>query len=121
MVSNEFNIVLDSAAAQSRLVGGIYVGNDPSSNGHFKLLNNWITNCTTLESHRRCRQSINSDISIDDRAGAVILPTRLIDVSSSVPVLEETKGQCGSYVTLSYLWGTEKDFVTTKSSLSQRL
>lgn len=56
------------------------------------------------KSHWRCRQS-NSDVSFGDNAETTLLLTRLIDVSSNVPVLMETRGQHGSYVVLSYHWG----------------
>lgn len=50
----------------------------------------------------------------------MLLPTRLVDVSSKVPYLDETAGQLGRYVALSYCWGRSLPLTTTSSTIWQR-
>jgi hypothetical protein len=49
------------------------------------------------------------------------LPNRVIDVTPTDPVLVETKGQIGTYITLSHRWGTPAAFMTTEDNLSTHL
>jgi hypothetical protein len=72
----------------------------------------WLSECHYH--HERC----------DRDQTAAYLPTRVIDVmhcaedGSLCPRLIDTNGMRGDYITLSYVWGTGKRFVTTKDTLS---
>lgn len=60
-----------------------------------------------------CQMTIASDIQIDDANGSVPLPDRVLDVTNGRIRLKETKGQSGSYIALSYCWGSSGPFCTT--------
>lgn len=88
------------------------VTDDPLSEQVLQILNDW--NKTCLQTHSRCgRPSCES----------LPLPTRVIDLDS--PDLDEdvrlvnSSGRSGSYVALSYCWGTEQAFKTTSQTLKK--
>ncbi|CAM1510995.1 Fc.00g085080.m01.CDS01 [Cosmosporella sp. VM-42] len=61
-----------------------------------------------LSTHQKCRQGLSGRVH-DDTEQAVLVPTRLIDVTGKsgddVPFLCVTKGRHGRYAALSYCWG----------------
>ncbi|KAE8453902.1 hypothetical protein EG329_007678 [Mollisiaceae sp. DMI_Dod_QoI] len=75
---------------------------DPLSD--FKTVDGWLQTC--LKDHPNCNQNPNS-----------ILPTRVINVGSTIPFLQATQGQRGAWVTLSHCWGTDAPLTTTTQTL----
>ncbi|KAI1022132.1 hypothetical protein LB504_007313 [Fusarium proliferatum] len=71
---------------------------------------NWVKEC---DEHPKCSP------------GETLLPCRVVDVgddiNSSYAKLRETDGQeRGRYISLSYCWGKEPQFTTTKATLEER-
>jgi hypothetical protein len=80
------------------------------------MIKHWISDC--LANHPNCRMQISGN-KLTDEQKPVLLPTRLIDVSSDAPRLRITHGQRGRYAALSYCWGGtgEPDTLLTKAKL----
>lgn len=77
----------------------------------FQRIEDWIRNCT--EGHTDCHKSSHAP-----------LPTRLVDVGSADsqnPRLVETRGNKGTYFTLSHCWGGNQPLTTTKATLHERM
>ncbi|KAH7069925.1 heterokaryon incompatibility protein-domain-containing protein [Paraphoma chrysanthemicola] len=76
------------------------------------LCRQWLQECQVKHAH--CPPLSKSD-----------LPTRLIDVGvhhdDAQPRLVVTRGQKGTYVTLSHCWGRSKPPATTRANLSSRM
>ncbi|KAF4499672.1 hypothetical protein FAGAP_4123 [Fusarium agapanthi] len=71
---------------------------------------NWVTECNK---HPKCSP------------GDKLLPYRVVDVGDDInspyPKLRETDGQeFGKYISLSYCWGKEPQFTTTKATIEER-
>ncbi|CZR45181.1 uncharacterized protein FPRO_15644 [Fusarium proliferatum ET1] len=75
-----------------------------------KRVHEWVTECNK---HPKCSP------------GDTLLPGRVVDVGDDVnspfAKLRETDGQeRGKYISLSYCWGKEPQFITTKATLEER-
>lgn len=64
----------------------------PLSEDCWKIVENWISTCTT--EHGKCSQS-----------ATLPLPTRIIDVSGPRPILVDSSTNSGPYTALSHCWG----------------
>jgi hypothetical protein len=95
---------------------GRYLGEDPTSDLHMSSILEWLDECST---HAACTQTNSGTVRLDARDAP--LPTRCIDVLAQNPVLRETDGSRGTYITLSHRWNeaTEK-CKTTMSNLEER-
>jgi hypothetical protein len=81
---------------------------------NISLIQSWMKDCETT--HVGCRGG-----------GDVCLPTRVIDVSTTIPLLTESTGETGRYTTLTYCWGIsqenpyEDQYLTDSKTLSSRM
>ncbi|KAH9846406.1 heterokaryon incompatibility protein-domain-containing protein [Lenzites betulinus] len=96
------------AAAQTRLHAPIL---DVGSARAFQSARELMQNCE--KNHARCR-------AISIPAEQTTLPKRLIDCTDPERprLVESSKGECGQYVALSYVWGGEQPHKTTQTNLS---
>jgi hypothetical protein len=78
---------------------GRYLGEDPTSDLHISSILEWLDKCST---HVACTQTNSGTVRLDARDAP--LPTRCIDVLAQNPVLRETDGGRGTYITLSHRW-----------------
>ncbi|KAK4225316.1 HET domain-containing protein [Podospora fimiseda] len=85
----------------------------PSPSTPLSLITSWLQTC--LAQHTECQSQSSSAISI---------PTRLIDISSTIPRLITNPPSNAEYIALSYCWGSPHQKIpqltTTTSTLSQR-
>ena len=108
--------ISDSPAAQGHDVVGRYYGDDPRSEDHFLAIRSWLNSCL---SHKKCQESASGRSQINAQDAA--LPTRCIELTNKNILLCETKGQRGSYLTLSHRWGPLTEISkTTTSNYHQR-
>ncbi|KAK0642899.1 heterokaryon incompatibility protein-domain-containing protein [Cercophora newfieldiana] len=87
---------------------GVPISEDPFAHSCLQQIRVWLQDC--IHHHSECRQS---------EPGR--LPTRVIDVGASIdatPCLYVSKGETAPYTTLSYRWGTNMTFRTTKENLT---
>ncbi|CZR68904.1 uncharacterized protein PAC_18805 [Phialocephala subalpina] len=85
---------------------------DSASEACFQRIEDWIKNC--VEGHADCKQS-----------NRTTLPSRLLDVGTADGTqklkLVETRGNEGTYFTLSHCWGKTQPLKTTKATLDERM
>ena len=85
------------------------MGDHPGSKQSLNLVKCWLHDC--LEKHREC-----SELFTEDRP----LPTRVIDVGGNekeeAPILVETNGHSGQYITLSHRWAKASEMVKLEST-----
>lgn len=82
-----------------------------NSENAFKVVRDWIHECST--EHEFCpKQNIPE------------MPTRVLDVQdasgSKLPRLQTTSGLKGAYAALSYCWGGQQTFTTSRSTFQDR-
>ncbi|KAF8852312.1 HET-domain-containing protein [Acephala macrosclerotiorum] len=80
---------------------------DPSSDATFRLICGWLSLC--IRDHH-CYQGEHK-----------FFPTRVIDVSGSIPRLRVSHGIDEPYMTLSHCWGSAQPLVTKAATLENRL
>ncbi|TVY14321.1 hypothetical protein LARI1_G007901 [Lachnellula arida] len=82
---------------------------------NISLVQSWMKDCET--NHVDCR---GGDCDVN-------LPTRVIDVSTTIPLLIESAGKTGRYATLTYCWGISDDnpytdqYMTNLETLDSRM
>lgn len=111
-----FHVVADpgSAAHDSGVVAGQYVGQFSGSSDHVGVIKNWLGDCIH---HKNCGKTLSQTTPINSHAAP--LPTRCIDVTG--PVLKLVSQQTGQYIALSHRW-TDQVFTsrTTMANLAAR-
>ncbi|KAF4442808.1 hypothetical protein F53441_11636 [Fusarium austroafricanum] len=93
----------------ARVLRGRPVEDNSGTLKAISTVQNWVTGCTD---HHNCI------------AEETFLPSRVVDVGDNVDSpyvkIRETDGnECGKYISLSYCWGVEPQFMTTKSTLEE--
>jgi hypothetical protein len=78
----------------------------PASDDSFQVISSWIQMC--LKHHPDCQQSETP------------LPTHILDLSGSDPVLVNGQRKSANYVSLSHCWGKEPTLTTTLATTHER-
>jgi len=87
----------------------------------YNQVKSWLSDC--VQNHHECRKTMGDQL-VNDVAGMVKLPKRVIDVGRMGQQrvrLVETLAGLGQYCALSHCWGSEKPLMTTSKTLDHHL
>ena len=82
---------------------GVELQDHAASDSCYTIILGWINNC--LSNHTDCHQNHQ------------VLPTRVINISRTNPVLQDGNGINARYVALSHCWGSKPTITTTETSI----